>query len=241
MWITGHNIREFSSWLLVLCAVVTTLIVVRQQIMRSTTTTTEGVTSQRQATYIDHWEEVLASGIRLGSESAPVQLVEFADFECPGCARYEATLRVIRQSHSDKVAFTFAHLPLDYHSFAEAAARAANCAHEQGRFDEMRGMLFENSGHFGSITWVEIAKLSGVPDILQFEACVIATETSKSIVEAKVLAEKIAVKGTPTLIVNGWMLPIPPSLEQFDQIVRNVTDGKPPAQGLDFSTSSILN
>ena len=100
--------------------------------------------SQTQPVFFEQWRDALAAGIRLGPADAPVQVVEFADFQCPYCARFELTVKTVREKYPDQVAFTFAHMPLPQHGFAESAARAAECADSQGRFEAMRVALHVN-------------------------------------------------------------------------------------------------
>ncbi|MCA9695070.1 MAG: thioredoxin domain-containing protein, partial [Myxococcales bacterium] len=71
---------------------------------------------------------------RRGPDDALVTIVEFADFECPFCARGHAVLERIRQRHGDRVRVVFKHLPLPFHSHAYLAARASMAAMTQGKF-----------------------------------------------------------------------------------------------------------
>jgi hypothetical protein len=86
---------------------------------------------------IPEWQEWLKSGRRIGSGEAPVQVVEFADFECPYCAKFHEALKVARKRQATKVALTYIHFPIPGHRFAIPAARAAECANDQGRFEAM--------------------------------------------------------------------------------------------------------
>jgi protein-disulfide isomerase len=221
---------EIASWtLLVLCALSAACLVVRREFIQSSMAM--AAATEPQAIYIDGWEDALATGLRSGSANAPVQVVEFADFECPWCARFEATVRAIRGKYPDQVAFTFAYYPLPQHSFAATAAHAAECAHTQGRFEAMRSRLFEKQQAFGSLPWIEFATEAGIPDLRQFETCMTDTQTFERVEHGKKLAEKLGVRATPTIIVNGWKFSMPPTLDQFDEIVKNVVDGRPPAAG----------
>ena len=51
--------------------------------------------------------------------------MEFADYQCPFCARAEATLRDLRADYGDKVRLVFKNEPLPFHQRAEPAAEAA--------------------------------------------------------------------------------------------------------------------
>src|SRR5690606_10076545 len=70
-----------------------------------------------------------------GRVDAPLTLVEYADFECPFCARATGVMRELQDRFGCELRYVFRHLPLsDVHGHAELAALAAEAAGEQGRF-----------------------------------------------------------------------------------------------------------
>jgi len=84
----------------------------------------------------------------LGSAHAPVQVVEYGDFECPHCRQAVEAVKLLLKHFEGKVSFVFRHYPLEgVHPHAELAAEAAECAGEQGKFWEMHDLLFENQAH----------------------------------------------------------------------------------------------
>jgi len=84
----------------------------------------------------------------LGSAHAPVQVVEYGDFECPHCRQAVAAVKLLLKHFEGKVSFVFRHYPLEgVHPHAELAAEAAEGAAEQGKFWEMHDLLFENQAH----------------------------------------------------------------------------------------------
>jgi protein-disulfide isomerase len=221
----------------VFCALSTTFLVVRREFSQSSTATA----AEPEAIYLDGWEDALAAGIRAGSANAPVQVVEFADFQCPYCAHFEEIVRTTREKYAKQVAFTLVHYPLPQHSYAETAARAAECADMQGSFEAIRSLLFEKQQAFDSAPWMDFATQVGIPDIEEFDACVNDTGTMERVDRGKQLAQRFGVRGTPTIIVNGWKLPLPPSSEDFDKIVKNVADGRPPTEDIDFFSPMARN
>src|SRR5579859_4297625 len=73
----------------------------------------------------------------MGNPSAPVTVVEYADFQCPGCAYFATNLEAgIRHDYIDtgKVYFVYHEFPLDQHPDAVPAAEAARCAADQHAF-----------------------------------------------------------------------------------------------------------
>ena len=86
-----------------------------------------------------------ASGYLLGNASAPVQILEFADFECPACGSFatltEPDVRK-RLVQTGQVSFRFLDFPLAMHRNTWDASMAAACANEQGKFWEMHDQIF---------------------------------------------------------------------------------------------------
>ena len=219
------KISEISSWVLVVCAVVTTGLVVSREFAQGA-----GVTEpKREPVYLEGWEDALAIGTRSGSATAPVQVIEFADFQCPACARFDATVQTVLEKHKNNVAFTVVHFPLPFHDSAEAAARTAECARSQGRFDAMRSLLFKKQELIGSVPWAEFGKEAGIADMPLFEACASDTRPLEQVEKGKKLGERMNVRGTPTILVNGWKLPFTPAPEDFDNLVKAVARGQSPA------------
>src|SRR5665213_2353557 len=88
----------------------------------------------------------LEGGFSLGSNDAPVTIVEFTDYQCPFCRGFESTtFSEIRKKYIDtgKVRFVVRDLPLaEMHPDAMQAAEAAHCAGDQGQFWRMHDVLF---------------------------------------------------------------------------------------------------
>lgn len=222
----SRRVSEIGSWVLVVCALVITGLVVRRESARAPTTTQPAT----EPVYVEGWEDALSVGTRSGAATAPIQVVEFADFQCPACARFDATVRAVLEKHSDSVAFTLVHFPIPFHTSAEAAARSAECAHRQGRFDAMRSLLFEKQELIGSVSWTEFGKEAGIPDVQKFGACVSSTEPLEQVESGKKLGQRLNVRGTPTILVNGWKLPFTPSPGDFDKIVAGTAGGMSSAE-----------
>ena len=226
------ELQDVGAWVLVLCALFTTMLVARRELAPSSTVNAAG--RNWEAVYVDGWQESSKVGVRSGPETAPVQIVEFADFQCAYCARFDLTTQKIRDKYPSQVAVTFAPFPLPYHEHAETAHLVAECADLEGRFERMRSLLFERQKDIGQISWTDFARLAGIQDISQFDACVTDPKSLIRIDQSKKLAHKLGVRGTPYIIVNGWKMPVTPSAEIFDEIVENVLEGDPPAKGIDF-------
>lgn len=211
---------------LVLCALVTTGLVIRREINPAPLVSSTNVSSP---SLIKDWREALKRGSTMGPPNAPVQVVEFADFECPFCASFNSTLRAARERYQDKIALTFAHFPLETHKFAESAALAAECAADQGHFEAMHNQLFEHQSAFGQRPWTDFARDAGVADLSRFEACMAQAAPLTRIRAAKALgANTFEVRGTPTVVINGWKLSSLPSDSELDEMIQAVLAGESP-------------
>jgi protein-disulfide isomerase len=214
-----------ATAVLVVCAVLTTGVVLHREFFNPLAANRQ--TAQKPV-YINDWRLHLAKGVRIGPAEAPVELVEFADFECPFCASFHKNLKALRVRYPTQVALTFVHLPLPTHRFAEPAARVAECAGDQGRFEAMHDLLFESQDKFGLKPWSEFATEAGVADSAAFEACIKRTEPIPRVTEGKALGNTLDVQGTPTVVINGWKLGRPPTLDELDRMVKGILIGKSP-------------
>jgi len=215
---------------LVVCALITTGLVVRRE-MRGSPESTVGPVAAKSPVWLPDWHNYLDRGERIGSTGASVQLVEFADFECPFCGTFHQTMKEVRARYPSQVALTFVHFPLPMHRFAIPAARVAECARNQGHFEAMHDQLFEGQDHFGLKPWVDYATAAAVPDMTEFDACVKNTNPIPRVEEGKALGAKLDVHGTPTVIINGWKLEHPPSEQELEKMVQRVLAGKQPVDG----------
>lgn len=88
--------------------------------------------------------------------------------------------------------------------------------------------LFDAQDYFGLKPWRDYASDAGVMDLGLFDECVKRTDTVARIEEGKELGTKLDIRGTPTVIVNGWMLGRTPTDGELDTIVKSVLSGKSP-------------
>lgn len=210
---------------LVVCALVVTGVLVWREFFTSASQT---IRAEQKSAFLKDWRDDLGRGVRLGPADAPVQAIEFADFECPFCASFHRDLKALRARYPTQVALTYVHFPLPMHRFAVPAARVAECAGDQGRFEAMYDLLFEQQDQFGLKPWSEFATEAGVPDSTAFETCVKRTDPIPRVAEGKALGKLLDVQGTPTIVINGWKLGRPPSLEEMDHMVKAILAGKSP-------------
>lgn len=138
-----------------------------------------------------------------GPPGAPLELVMYADFQCPYCAAAYPIVRRVRERLSGRLAFVFRHFPLrDIHPDAQRAAEAAEAAAAQGAFWPMYDRLYEARGQLGAEDLVSYAGELGL------DRDRVAGELERSAHAARVQRDvdsglASGVGGTPSFFVNG--------------------------------------
>jgi protein-disulfide isomerase len=140
-----------------------------------------------------------------GPSTAPIELIEFSDFQCPFCLRANPTVEQVLNTYGDKIHFVYRHFPLPNHPSARPAAEASQCAAEQGKFWPFHDKLFANPSRLGDADFKQHASELGL-DTGKFNACV-DSHKYKGVVDADVKAgEQAGITGTPAFFVNGRFL-----------------------------------
>jgi protein-disulfide isomerase len=219
------TLDSIATALLVACALcVTGLAVRREFVAPNRAASAIGAAKPR---YIASWRSFDSVGIVTGSSTAPVRITEFVDYECPACRAYRGVLSEFAQRHPNQISEVFVHFPLPMHRFSQQAARAVECATQQGRFQEMRDRLFAQQDSFGLKPWSAYAAAAGVSDSDRFARCLNDSASVARILRGSKLAEKLELDGTPTVVVNGWIYPTPPTLSELEADANRIASGKP--------------
>ncbi|MDB4913691.1 MAG: putative oxidoreductase [Gemmatimonadetes bacterium] len=169
-----------------------------------------------------------AEGHVMGSPTAKLEVIEFADFECPGCGQFatltEPDIRT-RLVNTGLIRMRYMDFPLSMHKNTWDASFAAGCAGEQGKFWEMHDQIFANqdkwNGEATSSPQKPLAELAGTLgiDMTKYKACVDA-ESPKAAIQATLAeAEKRGVNQTPTFIIGGQMVPGAVPFDTFKKLV----------------------
>jgi protein-disulfide isomerase len=173
---------------------------------------------------------VAPRGVSIGPDSAPVQIKEYADFECPACARFAIlTMPDVLQRliPTGKVRWQFMDFPLNQHANSPLAHVVAACAAEQGRFWPMEYALYDHQDAWFAEHNPE-GKLLGYARGLglntdSLKVCVQQRRPWPQIEANRCSGEQLRVDGTPTFFVNGHELPYIPAYDDLTRIVDSVT------------------
>ena len=135
-----------------------------------------------------------------------VTFVEFLDFECEACRAAYPAIEQLRKTYDGRVTFVVRNFPL--HNNSEAAARAAEAAAAQGKFEEMYDKLFETQVQWAEkdssqeSVFFDLAEQLGL-DMDQFRIDYDDPATIERIQRDKSDGQALAVEGTPTFFLNG--------------------------------------
>jgi len=143
-------------------------------------------------------------GFALGRPDAPLTMVEFTDLQCPFCRQYATvTFSELKKNWIDsgRLRYISHDFPLDFHPHAMAAARAARCAGEQGKFWDMRLVLVTNANLL-SPDYITRTASDLKLDSKAFAACTASTKFDADILADVQEGTRIGVNGTPTFVIG---------------------------------------
>jgi protein-disulfide isomerase len=150
-------------------------------------------------------EKVSVAGeVFRGEASASLAIIEYADFECPYCRRFEHdTWPQIRDTYvkTGKVKYFYRDFPLGFHEHSTSAAQAARCAGEQGKFWEMHDSLFEEPAALNTADVQRRVGALGI-DVTRFDACVSGSHPGGTIQKSVAEATQMQISGTPTFLIG---------------------------------------
>lgn len=152
------------------------------------------------------------NGRVMGNADAPVQVVEWGDYQCPGCAYFarEVEPQLIRDFVSTgQITYEFrdwAFLGPD----SQRAAEAAFCAEEQGKFWQYHDTIFmnhtaQNVGDYTAPKLKEMARQIGL-DMEQFNSCYDNGTYKQDVQKSYDEGKSLGVTGTPNIMINGQII-----------------------------------
>ena len=140
----------------------------------------------------------------LGDKNAPLTMVEYIDFQCTFCKRFdETTFAEIRRNLIDtgKLRYISRNYPLEFHPFAMKAAVAAGCAAEQGQFWRMREELVTNADNLAPAAILGYASHVGLNEE-KFKTCFESRKYDEPIRASIREGGNAGVQGTPSFVIG---------------------------------------
>jgi len=159
------------------------------------------------------------AGPAKGPESAPITIVEYADFQCPYCTRALDSLKQVEEKYAGKVRIVFRDFPLSQiHPFAAKAAEAGACANDQGKFWPMHDKLFANQTKLALTDLKQHATDLGL-DAEAFGTCLDSGKHTAEIKKSVEEGQRYGLSGTPSFFINGRLIVGAQPYEGFAQVI----------------------
>jgi protein-disulfide isomerase len=149
-------------------------------------------------------------GYLLGSDSAKLEVTEYADYQCPFCQTFDQLqLPTIKQQliDSGRLRWRYRDFPLQQHSFSRLAAHSAACADEQGKYWDQHRRIYE-----GQQDWAEVrdagpifrqyARANGL-DLGRYDSCMRTAKYAGRIQAGYDEGVRVGITATPTLLIGG--------------------------------------
>ena len=173
-----------------------------------------------------------------GKDDAPVTIVEFTDYQCPYCRRFDQnTFADLKKNYIEtgKVRFLARDLPLEFHANAQRAAEAARCAGDQGKFWEMRELLFATAPAELSRDGILKNAQSLALDDRAFTSCLDSEKHKAEITADLAESTHLRITGTPTFVIGksgkdvleGVKINGALPLSAFDAAINRLLETKP--------------
>jgi protein-disulfide isomerase len=161
-----------------------------------------------------------------GNSEATIALIEYGDFQCPACAANEPIIKKLMHENGDWIQFAFRHLPLkEIHRNAVGSARAAEAAANQGKFWEMKDLLYANQSEWSSLPdpapkFMQYAAALGV-DESRFAVDMASQEVRSKVESDYQTAQSLGLNSTPTFFVNGEKIATQPTYEKLLELLQS--------------------
>jgi protein-disulfide isomerase len=195
---------------------------------------------QRVVTLDPNLPAVQSEGYVIGSPSAPVEVIEFADFECPACAQFAALHEPDVRSrlvNSGQIRLRYLDLPLVEigHRNSPTASLAAACANEQGKFWEMHDAIFAVQDQWETRSTRNprgvidpLAERVGL-DMARYDQCMDSQKYLANIQAHRRAAERYRVTSTPSFVIGGKVYAGNMTYDEFKRRVDEARAGAVPA------------
>jgi len=142
--------------------------------------------------------------------NSEVMFLEFSDYQCPACRMTQPTINQLMAKYHNSVIFTYRHMPLSFHTEADEAALAAECARDQDKFEMMHQAFFKNSAQLSKEKsrifdfLKSFGKSVGISNIKQYNSCIDDQKYADRIQNDIQTAIAVGITGTPAFIIGKY-------------------------------------
>lgn len=152
----------------------------------------------------------MAQPVTRGNPDAPITIMEFADYQCPGCRFFQQQIEPqIQETYlqDGQAQFAFYDFPLNVHQHSFLSARAARCAGDQQKYFEYHDVLYINQPTWSisaapARLFIDYARELGL-DARAYESCLRSDKFADVVTANLRLAEELNLPGTPSVMVRG--------------------------------------
>lgn len=177
--------------------------------------------------FIDTIQHLPTNGPSFGPANAKVTIVVFSDFECPYCRELAKTIRDnVPQKYPNDVRVVFEDFPIDsIHKWARAAAEAAHCIGNEkpDAFWAFHDWIFEHQQEIDTANLQDkVAAFTKQQhlDPAKVSACISSHATANQVTDSQQAGQELQISRTPTLFINGRMVPGAVPWEQLDTVIK---------------------
>jgi protein-disulfide isomerase len=162
----------------------------------------------------------------LGPQTAPVTIIEYADFGCPSCWYWYklGILNQLRARYGDQIRFVWRDYPV-ITLLSPKAAEAGQCANEQGKFWEFHDTVYDHEGVIEASDLKSYATAIGL-NMSQFNECVTSRRYRDRVNAEQHEAFSHGFNGAPFFLVNDQLVIGPQSLAFFADIIDSLLAGR---------------
>lgn len=156
----------------------------------------------------------------LGPSSAPITVIEYADFSCPSCLQAQSALKIMSVQFEGQMRIVFRHFPVrELHPLSELAAQAAEAAGAQGKFWPMHDLLFNHQQHLSESYLQTLAQQLDL-DMARYHNDIQGHVYLQRVREHIADGHKLALRATPSFFVNGQLVDVSFGLDHLHKSVE---------------------
>lgn len=173
-------------------------------------------------------QELLAltpSDYKEGSLDAKVILIEYLDFECEACRAYNPLVKQLKETFKDDLKIVYRYFPLPGHKNSMTAALSVEAAWKQGKFFEMKDILFLTQGDWGEKAYADKELFYSYAealdlDMVQFKADIEKPELLERIQRDQESWKALWIQWTPSFFLAGEKIQNPQTAEDFETLIK---------------------
>jgi len=150
----------------------------------------------------------------IGAQQPEVDIIEYIDYQCPDCKQANEIVKQLlsNKKYTNTVRFSIRHFPIvNLHSNALKAAVAAECAMEQGAFEEMHLKLLFDQDKL-SVSYLKLYSVQLGLDSIAFSICLDSNKYVDVVQNDFQQAANQGVSVAPTFIIGGVIIEGVPNL-----------------------------